>query len=100
MTSLANYMHSLGLGWIIKNPDDTGDSYAADMEPLADGVLTEQCNQYGTCGLLSSYVGHKAVFNAEYAPETTAEFCASDDALDFNGAVFPVALSGGRSPCR
>jgi len=100
MTTLANYMHSLGLGWIIKNPDDTGDSYAADMEPLADGVLTEQCNQYGTCGLLSSYEGHKAVFNAEYAPETTAEFCASDNALDFNGAVFPVALNGGRSPCR
>jgi hypothetical protein len=100
MTTLANYMHSLGLGWIIKNPDDTGDSYAADMEPLADGVLTEQCNQYGTCGLLSSYEGHKAVFNAEYAPETTAEFCASDNTLDFNGAVFPVALNGGRSPCR
>jgi hypothetical protein len=99
MTTLANYMHSLGLGWIIKNPDDTGDSYAADMEPLADGVLTEQCNTYGTCGLLSSYVGHKAVFNAEYAPETTAGFCASDDSLGFNGAVFPVDLNGGRSPC-
>ncbi len=28
MTTLANYMHSLGLGWWIKNPDDTGDSYA------------------------------------------------------------------------
>ncbi len=27
MTTLANYMHGLGLGWIIKNPDDTGDSY-------------------------------------------------------------------------
>jgi len=49
MTTLANYMHRDGLAWIIKNPDDTGDNYAATMEPLADGVLTEQCNQYGTC---------------------------------------------------
>ena len=32
--------------------------YAATMEPLADGVLTEQCNEYGTCSALSSYFGH------------------------------------------
>jgi len=55
MTTLANYMHSIGLGWFIKNPDDTGDSYAADMEPLADAVLTEQCNEYSSCSLLSAY---------------------------------------------
>ena len=80
MTTLADYMHGLGLSWFIKNPDDTGDSYAADMEPLADAVLTEQCNQYSTCGLLSSYVGHKAVFNAEYHLKPAA-FCSADDAL-------------------
>jgi hypothetical protein len=100
LTTLADYMHGLGLGWIIKNPDDTGDSFAADMEPLADGVLTEQCNQNSTCTSLASYEDHKAIFNAEYAPEVTSEFCTSDDALGFNGAVFPVALDGGRSPCR
>ncbi len=77
MTTLADYMHGLGLGWWIKNPDDTGDSYAADMEPLADAVLTEQCNQYKSCNLLSSYVGHKAVFNAEYHLKP-AKFCAND----------------------
>ena len=53
MTTLADYMHSLGLAWVIKNPDDTGDSYAADMEPLADLDLSEQCNQYGTCSALT-----------------------------------------------
>jgi hypothetical protein len=99
MTTLADFMHSYGLGWIIKNPDDTGDSYAADMEPLADGVLTEQCNQYDSCSLLSSYQGHKAIFNAEYAPETTAEFCTADISRGYNGAVFPVDLNGGRQPC-
>jgi Glycoside-hydrolase family GH114 len=99
MTTLADYMHGLGLSWFIKNPDDTGDSYAADMEPLADAVLTEQCNQYSTCGLLSSYVGHKAVFNAEYHLKPSA-FCSADDALGFNGARFNVALTGIRHPCR
>jgi hypothetical protein len=98
MTTLADYMHGLGLGWWIKNPDDTGDSYAADMEPLADAVLTEQCNQYKSCGLLSSYVGHKAVFNAEYHLKP-AKFCANDAALGFNGARFNLNLTGVRKPC-
>lgn len=99
MTTLASYMHSLGLAWWIKNPDDTGDSYASDMYPLADAVLTEQCNQYRSCGLLSAYVGHKAVFNAEYRLKPSS-FCANDDALGFNGARFNVGLTGVRKPCR
>jgi Glycoside-hydrolase family GH114 len=98
MTKLANYIHGLGLGWWIKNPDDTGDSYATDMYPLADAVLTEQCNQYDSCGLLSAYEGHKAVFNAEYSGNR-ARFCANDDALGFNGAKFNVGLTGIRKPC-
>ena len=99
MTTLADYMHGLGLGWWIKNPDDTGDHYATDMFPLADAVLTEQCNQYSTCGALSAYVGHKAVFNAEYR-DKTSKFCAQDDRLGFNGAKFNVSLTGTRKPCR
>jgi hypothetical protein len=62
-------------------------------------MITEQCNQFGTCGQLSSYLGHKAVFNAEYNLATSA-FCASDNAKDINGALFKVALNGPRSPCR
>jgi len=99
MTTLANYMHGLGLGWWIKNPDDTGDNYATVMEPLADAVLTEQCNQYKTCGALSAYVGVKAVFNAEYHVKP-AKFCPNDDTLGFNGAEFNVNLTGVRKPCR
>jgi hypothetical protein len=99
MTTLAGYMHRLGLGWWIKNPDDTGDSYARDMYRLADAVLTEQCNQYGTCYALSAYERHKAVFNAEYSLKTS-QFCAADDERGFDGAVFNVDLSGGRDPCR
>ena len=57
MTTLADYMHGLGLAWIIKNPDDTGDNSSCDdMEPLAEGVTcSEQCNQYSTCTVLSAY---------------------------------------------
>jgi len=100
MTELADYMHGLGLGWWIKNPDDTGSSsYATDMEPLADAVLTEQCNQYKTCSLLSSYFGRKAVFNAEYHVKP-AKFCTNDDALGINGAEFNLDLTGVRKPCQ
>ena len=98
MTTLADYMHGLGLGWWIKNPDDTGDSYASDMEPLADAVLTEQCNEYSTCGLLSSYFGKKAVFNAEYKGKPQV-FCANDAKLGINGAKFNLDLTGVRKPC-
>jgi len=98
MTTLADYMHGLGLGWWIKNPDDTGDSYATDMAPLADAVLTEQCNQYSTCGALSAYLGHKAVFNAEYQ-RRPKQFCAADLALGINGAQFNLNLTGVRKPC-
>jgi Glycoside-hydrolase family GH114 len=99
MTTLAGYIHGLGLGWWIKNPDDTGDSYATDMYPLADAVLTEQCNQFSTCGALSAYLGHKAVFNAEYHAKT-AKFCPADDIRGFNGARFNLNLTGIRKPCR
>ena len=98
MTTLAGYMHGLGLGWWIKNPDDTGDNYATTMEPLADAVLTEQCNQYASCGLLSAYFGHKAIFNAEYYLKPIA-FCTSDIALGINGAQFNLNLTGIRKPC-
>jgi hypothetical protein len=98
MTTLARFMHAADMSWFIKNPDDTGDSYAVDLQPMADAVLTEQCNQYSSCDLLASYTGHKAVFNAEYSLSTSS-FCASDIARAWNGEKFPVSLNGSRSPC-
>jgi hypothetical protein len=98
MTTLADYMHGLGLGWWIKNPDDTGDDYATLMAPLADAVLTEQCNQYSTCGALAPYLRTKAVFNAEYHVKP-AKFCPGDIARGINGAEFNLNLTGVRKPC-
>ncbi|MGA3149589.1 MAG: endo alpha-1,4 polygalactosaminidase, partial [Acidimicrobiales bacterium] len=99
LTTLADYMHSLGLGWIAKNLDDTGDDFAGVMEPLADGIVTEQCNQNGSCGALTSYMGEKAIFNAEYESSVYPGFCTYDDANDIDGALFDVNLDGPRSPC-
>ena len=100
MTTLAEYMHALGLSWIIKDPDDIGDaSYADAMFPLADAVLTEQCNQYGTCQYLNQYEGVKAVFDAEYSIPLSS-FCSADEAAGTNGVLFNVDLNGPRQPCR
>ena len=99
MTNLANFMHSLGMAWIIKNPDDTGDNFAARHgaggRRRADRAVQRVRHLRG----VSSYVGHKAVFNAEYNL-TTADFCSTDNALGINGVLFPVALDGTASPCR
>jgi hypothetical protein len=102
LTTLADYMHRLGLGWIAKNLDDTGiASFVSDMEPLAQGIISEQCNQYDTCSLLRPFLSaRKWIGNAEYAPETRAEFCDSDNAADMNGVLFTTALDGPRRPCR
>jgi len=95
MTTLATTCTRSG-SVVHQEPDDTGDSYAADMEPLADAVLTEQCNEYSSCSLLSAYEGHKAVFNAEYNL-STANFCPADNAAGFNGRS-SRSTSPGREP--
>lgn len=102
MAAIANYTHSLGMAWFLKNPDDVGDpSFSDAMYPLADAVITEQCNQYQTCADLGDFIGHKAIFNAEYVPTTAASFCPADNAANFNGVLFDVNLDGDtRVPCR
>ncbi len=102
MTTIANYIHSLGMAWFLKDPDDVGNtSFSNAMYPLADAVITEQCNQYGTCADLGDFVGNKAIFDAEYLPTAPASFCPSDNAANFNGVLFDANLDGvTRVPCR
>jgi hypothetical protein len=102
MTTLAGYMHSLGLGWFLKDCDDIGNaSYCTDMEPLADAVLTEQCQQYGTCSYLGAFpAAGKAVFDAEYQGPASA-FCPTANSENFNAVLFDANLDGAtRVPCR
>jgi hypothetical protein len=102
LTTLSNYMHSLGLAWISKDLSDTGiQSFVSDMEPLSQGMIDEQANQYGTISLDSVFLkAGKPIFDAEYAPETQAEFCSYDNTNNINGVLFPVDLNGPREPCR
>jgi hypothetical protein len=99
-TTLATYIHSLGMGWIAKNLVDTGDTFATTMEPVADGLLTENCNQWNQCGQASAYTAHgKGVLNAEYNLSTN-QFCAADDAAGVDGARIDTSVDGWRQPCR
>lgn len=102
LATLAGYMHHLGLGWIAKNLDDTGSARFVDqMQPLAQGIITEQCNQYQTCWLLRPFLAAgKWIGNAEYSSQSLAWFCARDNAANINGVLFSVNLDGGRKPCR
>ena len=99
LTTLARYMHSLGLAWFAKNLDDTGDqSFVSAMMGIADGAVTEQCNEYSTCGLYGGVLGRKLILNAEYNLPVTS-FCSKDESAGISGALFPVALNGARHPC-
>lgn len=107
LTTLSTYIHSLGMGWIAKDVDDTGDqAFVNSVEPMADGVITEQCVQYGTCSLLQPFVNDgKAIFDAEYSwgNSNKAKVCNTDAALglDVNGTIFNANLDGTlRIPCR
>jgi hypothetical protein len=100
LTTLSSYIHNLGMGWIAKNLVDTGDNFATTMEPLADGLLTENCNQWSQCGQAGAYIANgKGVFNAEYNL-TTSQFCPADDAAGIDGARIDPSVDGYRQPCR
>jgi hypothetical protein len=98
LTAIASFLHAKGLAWVIKNPDGTRDGFASLMYPMADMVLTEQCNEFGSCAALAAYEGHKLILNAEYNLAGSA-FCASDAAAGISGVRFSTALDGTRSPC-
>ena len=102
LETLANYMHGLGLGWIAKNLDDTGNApFVNDMQPYAQGMISEQCNQYNTCSYLSSFLSAgKWIGNAEYKNDP-GTFCPTDNSANINGIYFPNSnLTGPRQPCR
>src|SRR4029077_12240106 len=102
MKDLTSYAHSLGIAMWGKNPDSAGADFAAEMVDTFDAVLTEECNQYNTCGALAPYTkAGKLVFNAEYAIDTN-RFCDNDNNKQgWMGTRFTVDLNGGRrEPCR
>ena len=96
--TLANYAHGLGLSYGLKNGDDP--SYAAQMLPIVDFALDEQCFEYSTCGAFfpSFRNAGKAVFEVEYNISTPS-FCPQAVSDGFNAVRQNVNLNGGRQPC-
>jgi hypothetical protein len=96
--TLADYAHSLGLSYGLKNGDDP--TYASGMVSIVDFELDEQCFEYGTCGAFFPAFrdAHKAVFEVEYRLPTSS-FCQQALVYGFNAVKHNVDLAGGREPC-
>lgn len=90
---IASTVHSLGLSVALKNDGDQ----VGQLLSYYDFSIAEQCQQYGECGLYKPFVSAgKAVFAAEYRTGG----CPALNALNFNGAIFDLDLTGKRTPCR
>ena len=86
---LANTAHAAGLAIFQKNDG----AQAPELEPSFDGVVSEECNQYGECGAFSPYLQNgKPVLNAEYG--SSMSFCAADNAKGIMGARYDLGLAG------
>jgi hypothetical protein len=106
--TIGAYAHSLGLAWGQKNGDQDP-AFAKMQEPVADFLLTEECNYYHTCATVAApYVAaHKLVLNAEYTDDwgtsrvgDLRKFCAADISGGIDGTLFTSALAGMRHPCQ
>jgi len=106
--TLGTYAHSLGLAWGQKNGDQDP-AFAKMQEPVADFLLTEECNYYHTCATVTApYVAaHKLVLNAEYTDDwgtsrvqDLRKFCPADLSGGIDGVLFTSALSGQHHPCQ
>jgi hypothetical protein len=106
--TLGTYTHSLGLAWGQKNGDQDP-SFAKMQEPVADFLLTEECNYYHTCATVTApYVAaHKLVLNAEYTDDwgtsrvqDLQKFCPADISGGIDGVLFSSALSGQHHSCK
>jgi hypothetical protein len=106
--TLGTYAHSLGLAWGEKNGDQDP-SFAKMQQPVADFLLTEECNYYHTCaGVTAPYLAaHKLVLNAEYTDDwgtsrvaDLRKFCPADISGGIDGVLFTSALSGQHHPCQ
>jgi hypothetical protein len=89
-------VHSLGMAVFQKNDSEQ----TPEQEPLFDGAITEECNQFKECANFEPYLAAgKPVLNAEYKLKTS-KFCAADEAAGIMGARFNLALNGKRyEPC-
>jgi hypothetical protein len=87
--------HARGLGVGLKNDL----AQVADLEPVFDFAVNEQCLQYGECATLSAFVrAGKPVLHVEYDLAASA-FCPAARRLGFSSMHKNVGLDAARTPC-
>ncbi len=105
---LSAYAHRLGLAWGQKNGDNDR-AFSSALEPGTDFLLTEECNFYKSCGIVTRpYVrARKLVLDAEYTDDwgsnvakDLGKFCAADASGSIDGTLFTSSLAGPRNPCQ
>lgn len=94
-TFLAEAAHTRGLSIGLKNDVEQ----AAELEPLFDWAINEECARYEECGLLLPFIeAGKAVFHVEYELEVS-EFCPLTVALGFSSMRKNTELDAWREEC-
>jgi hypothetical protein len=106
IAALSDYAHAHGLAWGLKNGGDGGTpaKFIADMIPHIDFAVVEEPFFLSTIGFFSPalYTAGKAMFVAEYTPDTASAnaFCTQALGDHTNAALFDLALDGKtRTPC-
>jgi len=95
-TYLANAAHARGLSVGLKNDLDQ----VAELQPVFDWALNEQCFQYKECGTLLPFINAgKAVFEVEYKL-TASQFCTTANSMNFNSLYKNLLLDAPRTACR
>ena len=93
---VADQAHAQGLAVTQKNGPDKSllrDRTGKMMVEKFDGILNEECQQYGECSALSEYARRgKLALNIEY---TTALDCALSNNLKINSLKRDLGLAGG-----
>jgi hypothetical protein len=87
--AVAAAAHTRGMSIGLKN-GATGGAFEAAMEPYTDWALNESCNKWNECAGYEIFIAKgKAVFQVEFIDEgqTTATFCAADNARNFDGLL-------------
>ena len=94
-TWLANAAHERGLSAGFKNDIEQ----VADLEPLFDFAIIEECFQYDECTEVLPFIeAGKAVFEVEYSG-TTDSFCPEANAMGFMSMKKRLSLDAWRQPC-
>lgn len=93
---IAEVAHAMGMSIGLKGDIDQ----VKDLVEYFDWTLNEECFQYHECALLQPFSdAGKAVFQVEYRG-SPATFCPTANANNWNSMLMPLALDGGRMPCR